>query len=298
MKKNIPGLQEVPTEDLLNFQDYPTVHSPSNLEFSSNPTVNVDISPQITSSTYEKTQIPPPGLDEDTTSPNVTTKSFWTLEYYQQFFDVDTQDVLDRIVASVIPKGTGLKNSAKHKPDLYGPFWISVTLIFTIAISGNIANYLQYANVHWKYDFHLVSYAATAICLYVMVVPLALWGLLKWSSDVNDLDGLEDVSTPGTIELICIYGYSLFVYIPVSILWTIQINWLQWSLVLVAALLSGAVLLLTLMPALKLSRHKILLTVAIVTCHFLLAAGFMLYFFHVPKTLKTKVIDTPSVSKN
>lgn len=215
-------------------------------------------------------------------------KSFWTLEYYQQFFDVDTKEVVERILASITPRNTNhFKNITKQKPDLYGPFWISITLIFTIAVSGNVANYLQHASnhYHWKYDFHLVSYAATAICVYVTLIPLALWGLLKWSSDITDLDGLEDGTTPTTTELICVYGYSLFIYIPVSILWTIQVNWLQWLLVISAPLLSGSVLLLTLMPALRLSRHKLVLIIGIITCHWLLAAGFMLYFFHVPKTI-------------
>lgn len=216
-------------------------------------------------------------------------KSFWTIEYYQQFFDVDTRDVIDRILASLVPSRTS--SIIKAKPDLYGPVWISITLIFTIAISGNIANYFQYANenYHWKYDFNLVSYAATAICLYVTLVPLALWGLLKWSSEVTDLDGLEDGRTPSALELICVYGYSLFIYIPVSILWSIQIGWLQWLLVLIAALLSGSVLLLTLLPPLRLSRHKFLLIVGIISCHLLLAAGFMLFFFHVPQA--TKQVD-------
>lgn len=213
------------------------------------------------------------------------TKSFWSIEYYQKFFDVDTKDVVERIVASVTPKWDNkLKHHLRTKPDLYGPFWITVTLIFTIGISGNISNYLQHANsnYHWKYDFHLVSYAATAIFVYVTLVPFVLWGMLKWSSQLNDVEGLEEDVSPGALELICIYGYSLFIYIPVSILWSIQINFLQWSLVLLATFVSGSVLLLTIMPALRLSRHKLFLCFGILICHLLLAAGFMLYFFHVP----------------
>lgn len=214
-----------------------------------------------------------------------STASFWTLEYYQQFFDVDTKDVVDRIIASMLPKRSNfIKNEIKRKPDMYGPFWITITLIFTIAISGNVANYLQHANMHyhWKYNFHLVSYASTAIFIYVMFVPIALWATLKWSTNQNDLDGLEESCLPNLLELVCVYGYSLFIYIPVSILWTIQVNWLQWLLVIVAACISGSVLLLTLMPALKLSKHKLVLILGIISCHTLLAAGFMLYFFHVP----------------
>lgn len=200
---------------------------------------------------------------------------------------MNTTDVVDRIVGSVIPNRTYLLGrSQKTKPDLYGPFWISVTLVFTIAISGNVANYLQHANTnyHWKYNFHLVSYAATAICIYVTVVPAALWGLLKWSSDITDLDGLEDGRTPSALQLICVYGYSLFIYIPISVLLSIQVNWFQWMLVIIAAFLSGSVLLLTLLPPLRLSRHKLLLIIGIIACHSLLAVGFLLYFFHDQST--------------
>lgn len=115
-----------------------------------------------------------------------TSSSFWTFEYYQQFFDVNTDQVKDRIIWGMIPRPglSYMENVIKPKPDLYGPFWISVTLIFTIAVSGNVANYLQFAptrNYHWKYDFHIISFAAMAIFLYAFVVPLALWSFMKWS---------------------------------------------------------------------------------------------------------------------
>lgn len=228
-------------------------------------------------------------------------KSFWTIKYYQKFFDVDTKDVAERIIASVTPKWDNkLKHHLLTKPDLYGPFWISVTLIFTIAISGNIANYLQHANTkyHWKYDFHLVSYAATTIFLYITLIPFLLWGLLKWSSQLNDVESLEEDIVPGTLELICIYGYSLFIYIPVSILWCIQINFLQWSLVLIATFISGSVLVLTIMPALRLSKHKMFLCFGILLCHLLLAAGFMLYFFHVPTSSPISDVKHVTITNN
>lgn len=82
-----------------------------------------------------------------------------------------------------------LLSQIRPNPDLYGPFWVCVTLVFSIAISGNIANYYQTAGVNnnqWKYDFHLVSGAATTICLYVWLLPLGLWSSFKWSSPSND----------------------------------------------------------------------------------------------------------------
>ena len=73
------------------------------------------------------------------------------MQFYQQFFDVDTDDVMKRVLWSVLPRPGGstanfFKSKIRAKPDLYGPFWICVTLIFSMAIAGNIASYLQVNN--------------------------------------------------------------------------------------------------------------------------------------------------------
>ncbi|KAH8313996.1 hypothetical protein KR067_012356 [Drosophila pandora] len=242
--------------------------------------------------------------------------SFLTIEYYQQFFNVDTYMVLERIANSMIPKraaGNYLRMNIGENPDLYGPFWITVTLIFSIAISGNIASYLQQANdgYRWHYNFHLVSYAATCIFLYANILPAILWALFKYS--LKPVDAAEAVETdsvsffsfvllhvamcplahiriaslqasytPTLLSLMCIYGYSLAIYIPVSILWVINISLLQWLLVITAALLSGTVLIAVLTPALRNSQFSLFLIIGILSAHIVLAAGFLLYFFHSP----------------
>ncbi|XP_068159751.1 protein YIPF1 [Drosophila tropicalis] len=217
--------------------------------------------------------------------------SFLTIEYYQQFFNVDTYMVLERIVNSMIPKraaGNYLRMNIGENPDLYGPFWITVTLIFSIAISGNIASYLHQANdgYQWHYNFHLVSYAATCIFLYANILPAILWALFKYSlKPVDESDAVETDSatyTPSLLSLMCIYGYSLAIYIPVSILWVINISLLQWLLVITAALLSGTVLIAVLTPALRNSQYSLFLIIGILGAHIVLAAGFLLYFFHSP----------------
>lgn len=63
--------------------------------------------------------------------------SFLTIEYYQQFFNVDTYMVLERIVNSMIPKRAAanyLRMNIGENPDLYGPFWITVTLVSSWSI--------------------------------------------------------------------------------------------------------------------------------------------------------------------
>lgn len=103
------------------------------------------------------------------------------------------------------------------------------------------------------------------------------------------------IYTPSLLALICIYGYSLGIYIPVSVLWVIQISLLQWILVFSAALSTGVVLIIVLSPALQNSNKSIFIISAILILHFLLAVGFMLKFFHMP-VVPVAVVETHNVT--
>lgn len=228
-----------------------------------------------------------PTIKDETTDRKL---SLWSLEYFQQFFDVDTDTVVERIIASMRPKPgiNYLQHHIKSKPDLYGPFWVCVTLVFTIAISGNMANYLQAASqqseYRWKYDFHAVSSSAMTIFLYAWFVPIILWAVLKYQGNEHFQLSL--------LELMCVYGYSLSVYIPISILWVIQVSWIQWILVFVGAALSGYVLIQSIGPAFG-DKNFVLLLVFL-ALHVFLAVGFMLYFFHVPPMVRIDVHPAPT----
>ena len=122
-----------------------------------------------------------------------------------------------------VPGKSFLQHHIRPKPDLYGPFWICCTLVFSIAISGNLADFLQKSvdpeqSIKWHYDFHKVTLAATAVFSYAGLVPASLYGFLWWSSS-----GLG-TATLSFLELVCLYGYSLAIYIPVSLLWLIQVG--------------------------------------------------------------------------
>jgi len=227
--------------------------------------------------------------------------NFFSIDFYRRYFDVDTDDVKSRVVGAIVPRPNVkfLEDVIKRKPDLYGPFWIAVTLVISVAVSGNLASYFQVAvseggdsgSFRWHYDFHKVTLAATAVFGYAWLVPSGLFAYLMWTSSAGGLTFLE---------LICLYGYSLVIYIPISLLWLIQINALQWILVLAGAGLSGAVLVLSLYPHFKEHAAKscVVLICVIVALHFLLACGFMLYFFHAPGAGNTAMIPTVEPNKD
>jgi hypothetical protein len=126
-----------------------------------------------------------------------------------------------------------------------------------------------------------VSLAATAVFSYASLLPAGLYSFLWWA-------GGAGAAGAGItfLELVCLYGYSLSIYIPVSLLWLVQVSWWQWLCVLAGAGLSGAVLFLPLWPAVRhgAARSAPLVMAVVGGLHLLLACGFMLYFFHVPPT--------------
>uniref|UniRef100_A0A5F8GCX0 Protein YIPF n=1 Tax=Monodelphis domestica TaxID=13616 RepID=A0A5F8GCX0_MONDO len=229
-------------------------------------------------------------LGDEKQSPN-----FWTFSYHQSFFDVDTHQVLERIKSSLlpVPSQNFVRHCLGHHPDLYGPFWICATLAFTLAMSSNLATMFQNwreASFHYSPQFHKVTVAGITVYCYAWLVPMALWGFLRWRKGVR-----EHVGCYTFLETVCVYGYSLFIYIPTVVLWLIPISGLQWFLGVLATSLSGAVLLLTFWPLVR-SDTKIvsavLLTV-MVALHALLAFGCKLYFFQSLPSRPISVTQSP-----
>ena len=60
----------------------------------------------------------------------------------QPYFNVENTDIKSRILHSLIPFNPRFYDIIDNNPDLYGPFWISSTLILTIAASGGLHRYL------------------------------------------------------------------------------------------------------------------------------------------------------------
>ncbi|KAJ8385864.1 hypothetical protein AAFF_G00179300 [Aldrovandia affinis] len=222
------------------------------------------------------------------------TGGFWTFEYYQSFFNVDTMQVLDRIKGSVmpLPGRNFVKHHIRSNPDLYGPFWICATLVFSVAISGNLSTFLSQGDpqYHYRPQFHRVTIAAVAVFLYAWLVPLCVWGFLTWRQGTERQTGGYTF-----LETVCVYGYSLFVYIPTSVLWIIPFEWLRWLLILVAMVISGSLLVITFWPAVrddtKLTAFATVTT--IVLLHALLAIGCKMYFF---QTAVHTVTPAPSLA--
>ncbi|XP_060001138.1 protein YIPF2 isoform X4 [Lagenorhynchus albirostris] len=193
----------------------------------------------------------------------------------------DKTAVLDRIKGSLLPRPghNFVRHHLRNRPDLYGPFWICATLAIVLAVTGNLTLVLAQRrdpSIHYSPQFHKVTVAGTAIYCYAWLVPLALWGFLQWRKGVRERMG------PYTfLETVCVYGYSLFVFIPTVVLWLIPVPWLQWLSGALALALSAAGLVFTLWPVVREDTRlaAVLLLSVVVLLHALLATGCKFYFF-------------------
>jgi hypothetical protein len=113
------------------------------------------------------------------------------------------------------------------RPDLYGPFWITTTLIFLIGMSSNLASWLAFVKTTekpvWQYDFTLVTLSTTLIYGYALVLPVAVWFLFKyWQIPI------------ALLSLLCLYGYSMTVLVPTALLCIIPVSALAWIFIILA----------------------------------------------------------------
>lgn len=256
--------------------------------------------------------LPPTGpataeADAAASSQTTETSKFWTLPFYQQFFDINTRQLLLRLSNTLIPinppdflmdrnwhlnesvgadgaggiaEDTTLEEAGvvlSRKPDLYGPFWICTTLWMTLAVVSNIMSRIAYTKNNttaqpWRYDFSVASVAYAVIYLYCFVFGAVVWGIMQWKN------------LPATLtDTVCLYGYSMFIFELVAILCMIPSSTAQWAFVMFGGAWSTTYLLINMWHMWKTTLERnwfIGLVVFVAAFHMGLTLSFKFYFFN------------------
>ena len=130
-------------------------------------------------------------------------------ESFGKYFDVELNDIKQKIKGSLIPFNKSFYQSIETNSDLYGPFWIFTTIIFLIALIGNISSYMHSEDKDkFVYDYNHVPHAIFIIYGFGFGAPFVLWLIMKFLFKID-------------IELItniCIYGYSYTILIPILLI--------------------------------------------------------------------------------
>lgn len=154
----------------------------------------------------------------------------WQLQYYQPYFDIDTYNLLLRLRSPflILGKKKIFDIESNEKSDLYGPFWITITLAFLMAAMGNFSRFINQSNINsWNSDIAKISEAATFLFTSLILVPTIIYFILR-SFDIKQ----------GIIELVAIYGYSLFPFIPACMLCVAPWDVFDWCVVAVSMAIS------------------------------------------------------------
>jgi hypothetical protein len=227
---------------------------------------------------------------------------FWTVEFYQPFFDVDTIDVAKRMLATLVPYKPPdfLQNRRWHlraqsenprvpsvepeqpegAPDLYGPVWICTTLWMCLSIVGNLTGKLAHDAKDrkaalispWSYDFTSVVVAVATVYGFVAGMSLIVWGLMKWKEVPVTL-----------IDTLCLYGYSMTHFFIACVVCTVPYAAVQWIACLGSGLYSMVFLLVNFWFLWRQSLNKIWFTSVVLLvsiAHLALTLAFKLYFFN------------------
>ena len=206
-----------------------------------------------------------------TQNPTPSKRFLWTLSFYAQFFDVDTSEVLRRCSSSLYPRAPFL-DILDGNPDLYGPFWIATTLVFILFIAATISQYLsRNHDIHFEYNFALLSGAAGLVYGYTGLVPVGLWALLRWF-------GAESATL---VECWALYGYANVIWIPVAIISWSPISILNYVFTAIGFVVSVVFLVRNLWPVVSVTDAKIsrVLVIAVVLLHAGLAIAIKFTFF-------------------
>ncbi|MCO5580561.1 hypothetical protein L7F22_034429 [Adiantum nelumboides] len=76
---------------------------------------------------------------------------FLRVTTYQPYFNVDTEEVFQRVLQSFLLDRGQFISLTSHNPDLYGPFWICTTLVFVASACGNFGSYLS-NHSSWQFE--------------------------------------------------------------------------------------------------------------------------------------------------
>ncbi|GAB2299724.1 hypothetical protein Dimus_033779 [Dionaea muscipula] len=159
--------------------------------------------------------------------PSTNWQGVFNISSYAQYFNVDTDIVLNRLLSSLKPVSGDFFSRIDANPDLYGLVWVSTTLVFVIAALGNCATYfmdkLSNGSTSWSFNVNYLNMAACLVYGYVLVVPLAFYFLIQYLG-----------SNANVVRFWCMWGYSLFILVITSFLMLIPVEILRWMIILLA----------------------------------------------------------------
>ena len=208
--------------------------------------------------------------------------------WLKKYFQITTKDFFNRLLWSIIPFNRKFYDAIENSPDFYGPFWIYTSFIVLVSSCGSLTRTIQ---GHREQNFFQEFIPTAAILMYFVGfgVPLLI-------SVLNKIFGAKISVAP----VICIYGYSYTIFLPIIIVCSIPNNLLQWILLAYGIFSSTSLIIMNLSKALASmdKGKKIVIIIIILIFQVIIFFMLKLYFFkHLNKELMTEnATETPATT--
>lgn len=129
--------------------------------------------------------------------------------------------------------------SDRKGPDLYGPFWLSMTLMFVLGVTANLSDYLHHKrrnnpDEEFEYDINHLLHAMWIVFGYTFAVPTIFWLTCQC------------LGMPGIpwAMWVCCYGYSATaILLGALTAWWLPYELWHWIVLAAAAAASGLLIL-------------------------------------------------------
>lgn len=168
---------------------------------------------------------------------------FWQPRFYAAYFDINVADFAARLFRALLPCKPLLGWSSADEeesggtsvPDLYGPVWVTTTLVLALSMGAKIAEFL--ANVFRKQEtkslqpslssveFSRLWRAAGLLYCYVFVFPvmLTVFQCLFAKRSLNE----SSVRAHPILGTVMVYGYSMTPVVLAAMVATVPIEMVQ-----------------------------------------------------------------------
>lgn len=187
---------------------------------------------------------------------------FWQPRFYAAYFDINIGDFSSRLFRALIPCKPLLGWSSEDEeeeggtsvPDLYGPVWVTTTLVLALSMGAKIAEFLS--NVFRGKETHSLDSSLSALefsrlwraaCLlyfYVFIFPvvLTLFQCLFAKRSLNE----SSVKAHPILGTVMVYGYSMTPVVLAALVATVPIEMVQVVAMSIAFLIGAIVIMLNL----------------------------------------------------
>jgi protein YIPF1/2 len=148
------------------------------------------------------------------------------LDGYRSYCEVDTESVINRLKKTLWPFDRS--KFLESKADLYGAFWVPTTLIFLLSVAGSLST--QFSSIGYSFDPYAIVVTAGVIYFFVLSVPGILSLVLLREYEIT------------FFELLSLYGYSYFIFLPATAVSILKLSYLRWGAFGVASVWAGTLL--------------------------------------------------------